>query len=248
MQHLCCPARRRDQIRLMTLGKLQCGAALAFLCLTTACQTGFDPAMQGGAAGYDAIALPPGQPLPTSYALRRGDVVSVEVFQEPDLTQTKIAIDNGGNLNLPLIGEVQAAGLSAAELSQIIQQAYGQRYLRDPKVTVVVNDSQPYTFSVEGHVALPGVFPHTEGMTLLAAIAQARSPTQVAKLDQVVVFRTVDGQRVGGVFDLDAIRTGSMADPLIVPGDVVVVGYSQLRGAYRDILQAAPLIGVFRPF
>lgn len=227
---------------------LQNCAALALLGLFSACQSGFDPAVESGSAGYDAIAVPADQSLPTRYALRRGDVVSVEVFQEPELTQTRITIDNGGNLNLPLIGEIQAAGVSAADLGRTIQQAYGRRYLRDPQVTVVVNESQPYTYSVEGQVALPGVYAHAEGMTLLGAIAQARSPTQVARLDQIVVFRTVEGQRIGGVFDLQAIREGSLPDPVIMPGDVIVVGYSQLRGTYRDILQAAPLIGVFRPF
>jgi len=59
------------------------------------------------------------------------------------------------------------------------------------------------------------------------------------------VFRTVDGQRLGGRFDLTEIRAGRMPDPQLVPGDVVVVGFSSLRGIYRDILQLAPLVGTF---
>ena len=66
-----------------------------------------------------------------------------------------------------------------------------------------------------------------------------------AKLDEVLVFRTVNGERLGGRFDLTEIRSGRMPDPLIFPGDVVVVGFSSLRGIYRDILQVTPLIGTF---
>ncbi len=63
-----------------------------------------------------------------------------------------------------------------------------------------------------------------------------------------MVFRTLNGQRMGAVFDLRRIRTGSAPDPQIVDGDVVVVGFSQLKGAYRDFLAATPLLGLFTIF
>lgn len=86
------------------------------------------------------------------------------------------------------------------------------------------------------------------GATLLEALARAQSPTDTARLDQVVVFRTVAGQRMGAVFDLRRIRVGLDADPRILGGDTVVVGFSQVKGLFRDFLSAAPLLAVFRPF
>jgi len=61
----------------------------------------------------------------------------------------------------------------------------------------------------------------------------------------VLVFRPVDGQRMGGRFDLTDVRAGRSADPRLMAGDVVVVGLSSTRSIYRDILQAAPLLGIF---
>ena len=181
------------------------------------------------------------------YNLQAGDLLSIRVFDEPDLSQDEVAIDNAGNLSLPLIGDVRAAGSSATQLAGAIEQAYGKRYLRNPRVSVAIKKSREMTVSVEGQVNLPGIYPWREGDTLLTAMAQARSPTDVARLDQVLVFRMVDGQRHGGQFDLQAIRAGGMPDLALAPGDVVVVGYSALRGAYKDVLQTAPLVAVLRP-
>ncbi len=211
-----------------------------------ACQAPLDPAVPVGQAGYDAIDS--AQPATAGqYSLQAGDILSIRVFDEPDLSQDEVAIDNAGNLSLPLIGDVTASGSSATQLARAIEQAYSARYLRNPRVSVAIKKAREMTVSVEGQVNLPGIYPWREGDTLLTAMAQARSPTDVARLDQVLVFRMVDGQRYGGQFDLQAIRAGRMPDLALAPGDVVVVGYSALRGAYKDILQTAPLVAVLRP-
>jgi polysaccharide export outer membrane protein len=62
------------------------------------------------------------------------------------------------------------------------------------------------------------------------------------------VFRVIDGHRTGAVFDLNSIRAGREPDPELIGGDVVVVGFSSVKGAFRDFLTAAPLLSVFRPF
>ena len=84
--------------------------------------------------------------------------------------------------------------------------------------------------------------------TLLEAIARAKSPTRVARLDQVVVFRMINGQRAGAVFDLRKIRDGEAPDPQLQGGDIVVVGFSAVKGAFRDFLSAAPLLSLFQIF
>ena len=120
--------------------------------------------------------------------------------------------------------------------------------MRNPRVTVALVGSVAQLVTVEGQVQAPGVYPLGRNETLLTSLARAGSPTQLAALDQVVVFRTLNGQRMGAVFDLRKIRTGSAPDPQIVDGDVVVVGFSQLKGAYRDFLAATPLLGLFTIF
>lgn len=222
-------------------------ASLAFAAIAlAACQPTLDPVVPAGEAAYQTIAVP--EPMPTSYSLQAGDTVSVLVFQEPDLTQEKMLIDRSGNLYLPLIGTVKAAGESPSDLARQIEHSYGMRYLRRPSVAVRIDDTVKQTVSVEGEVELPGVYEVRPGQTLLAALAMARSPKRTAKLDQVLIFRQINGVRTGALFDITAIRSGQADDPMIMAGDVVVVGFSAVRGGYRDILQAAPLFNVFTQF
>lgn len=221
--------------------------ALAGL-FVSACQPGINPVVPSGASGYAAIADGAADLAPDRYSLQAGDRIGVNVFREPDLTVDDVLVDRAGNIALPLIGAVRAQGLSTTELAQFVQGQYGARYLRDPQISITLKESPQQTIAVEGQVALPGVYPFRPGHTLLTAMAQARSPTQTAQLNEVLVFRTINGQRVGGQFDLNAIRGGAMDDPALMPGDVVVVGFSEVRGIYRDILQTAPVLGIFRPF
>lgn len=220
---------------------------LAPFALLAACQPQLHPEVPAGAAAYDVLSAANADQS-GAYLLHSGDVVTVNVFQEPDLTQEEVAIDGSGNLYLPLIGEIRAEGLSQGELSQQIEQAYANGYLRNPRVAVVVKQALSATVSVEGDVMQPGVYTIQPGATLLTAMALARSPTRTAKMDQVLVFRMVNGQRMGARFDLTDIRSGTAPDPQILPGDVVVVGFSRVRGVWRDILEAAPLFNIFTRF
>ena len=113
---------------------------------------------------------------------------------------------------------------------------------------MAVTSAIPRSVTVEGQVGAPGVFALGRNDTLLSSLARAGSPTQLAKLNEVMVFRTVNGQRMGAVFDIGKIRVGAAPDPQIVDGDVVVVGYSALRGAFRDFLSVTPLINLFTVF
>ena len=222
-------------------------AMLAACLAAAACQTPLDPVVPDGQAGYDAVVIDPQTALPQRYTLAPGDVLSVAVFGEADLSVERIAVDNAGVVTLPLIGDVRAVGRSASELGAAIEAAYATNYLRDPRVSVAVLEARDRTIAVEGEVEQPGVFSYAEGQTLLSALALARSPTDTAKLDEVMIFRTVDGERTAGRFDLRAIRGGRMPDVALVPGDVVVVGYSSVRGAWQDVLRAVPVFGIFRP-
>src|SRR6185503_2714179 len=126
-------------------------------------------------------------------------------------------------------------------------QQLGERYLKNPQVSVVVANSASQKVTVEGEVAEPGVYDLKGTTTLLQTLALAKGETRSAKLNQVVIFRNVNGQRMGAVFDIAAIRTGKAADPQILGNAIVGVGFSKARRMWSDILNAVPIIGLFRP-
>lgn len=224
------------------------GGPVVVVLVAAACQQGNDPVVPTGDAGYAAISTAEASPQPARYPLAPGDVISVRVFEEAELSVEEIALDNAGVVSLPLIGDVRASGLTATELANAIEAAYAADYVRDPRVAVLVKKTQLRTIAVEGEVAQPGVYPYAEGQTLLTALALGRSPTEKARLDEVMVFRVVDGQRMAGRFDVRAIRGGRMPDVPLLPGDTVVVGFSATRGAFLDAIRALPVIGIFRPW
>ncbi|WP_284053347.1 polysaccharide biosynthesis/export family protein [Stakelama marina] len=208
--------------------------------------------LPSGDAAYAMFPEPDLTRQATSYEIGPLDVLSITVFQEPDLsfsgTGNQLQVDAAGNISYPLLGTVRAAGKTALELSNEIAAALGRKYLVDPQVSVTVAASISQRVTVEGDVNKPGTYEINGTSTLLEALAQAESPTEVAKLDQIVIFRRVDGKRMGGVFNLNDIREGKAADPEIKGGDVIVVGFSAVKGAFRDLFKAAPFFNVFRYF
>lgn len=225
-----------------TLLVLGAGALLA------GCQPTLKSTLPTGEAGYQAIAVAPEVANPTRYVLQPGDKISIDVFQEAELSLASALVDEAGYVSVPLVGELQARGLTTNQLARELERAYASRYLREPNVNVTLLEASPRFMSVEGEVSEPGIYPVRPGYTLLSAMAVAGSPERTAKLDEVLIFRQVDGQRVGGRFDIQEIRAGRMADPQVLPGDVIVVGYSSVRGGYQDFLQLAPIFGIFTRF
>ena len=219
------------------------------LIMLAACGGPRPTSLPNGPSAYAVIPAPPEvAPEPVLRPLQAGDSISVQVFREPDLGVDKAVLDELGNVQLPLIGQIKASGQTAGELARSIEQRLGQRYLRNPRVTVAVTGAIPRSATVEGQIRSPGVFAITRNDTLITTLARAGSPTELAKLDEVMVFRTVNGQRTGAVFDLGKIRVGAAPDPQIIDGDVVIVGYSSLRGAFRDFLSVFPVLTVFTRF
>ncbi len=83
--------------------------------------------------------------------------------------------------------------------------------------------------------------------TLLGVISMAKGETDVATLKQVVVFRTVNGQRMGAVFDVASIRRGQADHPVMQGNDMVVVGSSAAKKFWKDVVTAAPVFNIFSP-
>ena len=183
-----------------------------------------------------------------SYKIGVLDVLSIRVFQEPELSFEQVAVDAAGTINYPLVGEITAVDKTVIELSDEIETRLGARFIRDPQVVVGVVSSAGQRVTVEGQVNEPGVYEVAGSSSLLESVARAKGLTNLAVDDEVVVFRVVEGQRMGAVFDLKAIREGRAADPQILGGDSIVVGFSAVRGIYQDFLRAAPIFNVFTRF
>lgn len=185
------------------------------------------------------------------YRIGPQDTLSVSVFQEPELSTTPnspLQVNANGNINMPLIGSVPAAGKTTTELSAYIAERLGKSYLRNPQVSVSVEGSVSQKVTVQGEVTQAGVYEIKGRTTLLEALALAKGETRVAALSEVVVFRSVNGQRMGALFDVKEIRRGRAEDPEIRGNDVVVVGLSKAKSIWRDVISTSPLLGIFRPF
>ena len=169
------------------------------------------------------------------------DTIQVTVFNVPDLSR-EMQVDASGRISMPLVGTVDARGKTAGELASAIEGALRGRYVRSPEVTINIKSSVSQVVTIDGQVSEPGLYPVTNQMTLLRAIASAKGLSEFARQDDVVILRTVDGRRMAGLYNIAAIRRGAYDDPAIYANDVVVVGDSPQRRLFRDFVSVAPLL------
>lgn len=199
---------------------------------------------------YNPANFGPPDPVPvapTSDVIGPGDKIRVTVFGVDSLSG-EYQVEQNGHINYPLIGDIEAQGQTSTDLAHALASKLGERDLRNPNVQVAIIEHAPQTITVEGAVNQPAMVQIPGRIGLLQAIALARGTSEDADPSQVVVFRKVGGQRMAAAFDLRAIRRDEAADPPIYPNDVVVVASSKNRRLIDKILQALPVIGVFRPF
>lgn len=182
------------------------------------------------------------------YRIGAFDRLNISVFQVPDLTFEKLQVDAAGNIQLPVIGVVPAAGRTTQELSVELARRLSESYLQNPQVTVIVAEAASQKVTVDGAVVQPGVYQMMGRTTLLQAVAMAKGPHRSANLSRVAVFRQVEGRRMVAVYDLKAIRRGRAEDPQILGDDVVVVDSSAVNTTIREVLGAMPAFAIFRPY
>jgi len=199
-----------------------------------------------GAAAYGVIsAAKPSQGSVADYRIGPLDKLDITVFEEPELSVKALQVDASGQIALPLVGSVEARGKKPTELSSELEKLFGEKYLKAPQVTVSVASSVSQRVSVQGEVTEPGVYQVSGPTTLLEVLSMAKGETDVAKLNEVVIFRNLNGQRMGAVFDVASIRRGNADDPAVQGNDMVVVGYSAARRFWQNVVRAAPILGVF---
>jgi polysaccharide export outer membrane protein len=174
------------------------------------------------------------------------DTLRIKVFQVQDLSGD-FQVDLLGNLDLPLVGTVKAADMTVAQLDEEISRRLGEKYLRNPDVSIGLVASARRQITVDGSVLGPGQYPMTGPTTLMQAIAMARGVTQEANPHRIAIFRQIDGKRMAAAFDLTEIRKGRMEDPQVYNGDIIIVDGSKIAQIQRQLLQTIPIVGLFNP-
>jgi len=143
------------------------------------------------------------------YRIARGDILSVAVFGEPDLTAGRKKVGNTGTVALTLAGEVPVVGLTILEAQSAIENSYREgRFLRNPQVSITVDESVPRTVSISGKINIPGrhEMPTDTVWTLKDLIIKAGGLQETARGTRVRITRTMpDGSL--RVFDKDVEST-----------------------------------------
>ncbi|MFZ1742045.1 MAG: polysaccharide biosynthesis/export family protein [Pontixanthobacter sp.] len=176
-----------------------------------------------------------------AYTVGRQEQLEVTVVDSERLSGTYLT-DAGGYIAFPFVGDLYVEGKTPNQIARMIADRLRGEYIIDPQVRVRPGQFAAPSISVGGQVASPGTYPAGTSQSLLRAVNNAGGLAEFAKVDDVLVMRTVNSQRYIGVYNIDAIQRGNYPDPLIYPGDVVTVGDSPGRRQLENILQFIPLL------
>jgi len=165
----------------------------------------------------------PAATVDADYKIGAQDVLRIDVWKEPDITRT-IPVRPDGKISLPLLSDIQAAGLTSHELGTSITKGL-EKYINNPQVTVTVMEINSRRVYLTGEVNHPGAIPLLPNMTVLQALSSGGGFTQFAKLKSIYVMRTEDGKQVKHPFNYKEVVKGNLAEQniLLQPGDVIVI-------------------------
>jgi polysaccharide biosynthesis/export protein len=217
-----------------------------------------------------AAPTPPVSPSPTrsaDYVVGSQDVLKVTVFDEPQLSGT-FRVDTDGTFTYPFIGRIKAAGETLRRVEGSLSKLLADGYVRNPQVTIDVEQYRSRSIFVVGEVRLPGKYALTGQMTLIEALAQAGSTTGTAGSDVLILrpAEKTDNALAPDAADVANVTRVSLADlqagrlqenVSLREGDTIfipkaerffVTGHVKSPGAYTHergmtVLQAVSLAG-----
>ncbi len=172
------------------------------------------------------------------YRIGAQDLLELQVFGAPDLNRT-VRVNSRGLISLPLIGMVQAGGLTSEQLESSLAEKLSKQYLQSPQVSVFIKEYTSQRVTVEGAVKKPGVYPLKGKATLLQTLAIAEGLTTVANPNDIKVLRTDQqtGSRTTLIFDLEKIRIGELRDPDVRNDDIVQVSESTGKAVAKELIE-----------
>lgn len=162
------------------------------------------------------------------YKIAVGDILLIKFFYYPNY-DIDVTVRPDGMVTIPLVGEVQAEGMTPSELEQVIRSKYA-KILVEPEVSVIVRYFAQQRIFVFGEVRSPGAIPYSGAMTIVDAIASAGGHSTSAKLSSVILMRRQpDGKYVGSRLNLQAMLEGKEPDiAYLMPQDIVYVPMSNI--------------------
>lgn len=155
------------------------------------------------------------------YRIGPQDVVQIDVWKEAEITRT-IPVRPDGKISLPLLNDVQAAGLTAMQLAGNIREGL-TKFLTNPQVTVTVTQINSRRVFVTGEVLRSGALPLLPNMTVLQALSSVGGFTQFARTKGIYILRNENGKQVKLPYNYKDVLKGNKEDILLQPGDVIVV-------------------------
>lgn len=157
------------------------------------------------------------------YKIGPQDLLKIDVWKEDQLTRS-VPVRPDGKITLPLLNDVQAAGLTPMELSTVIRDGL-KKYINEPQVTVTVTEINSRRIYVTGEVVRPGAYSLLPDMTVLQALSTSGGFTQFARVKGIYVLRTESGKQMKHAFNYKDAISGKKAQENLVlqPGDVIVI-------------------------
>lgn len=172
----------------------------------------------------------------TDYRINPADLLDFDMYGVPGMKRD-VRVNASGFVSLPLIGPVLVAGLTGQEAETVIAERYAEKYLQNPQVSLFIKEFTTQRITIEGAVLKPGIYPVMGSLSLLRALALAGGYAQYAELNAIMLYRYgANGERKAQTYDLEKVRAGEVADPEVLPDDVIVVQRSNSRTALRDSL------------
>jgi polysaccharide biosynthesis/export protein len=158
-----------------------------------------------------------------NYVIGAQDVLDINVWKEPDVSRI-VPVRPDGKISLPLLNDVQAAGLTPAQLAAQVTESL-KKYVTNPQVTVIVATINSQRVYILGEVTRPGAFPLLPGMSVLQALSSAGGFTQFAKVKSIFVRRVENGKESKYPFNYRDVINGKKPeqDILLKAGDTIVV-------------------------
>ncbi|HWR52236.1 MAG TPA: polysaccharide biosynthesis/export family protein [Bryobacteraceae bacterium] len=163
-------------------------AAPAFAQQTSSGQAPAQAPKAESPAGLTAPSALPASVDPNKFDLGAEDVIYVRVWREPDLTGIHV-VRPDGNITMPLIGEIKAAGQTPMKLASQIADQLGKEYMKDPQVTVAVQQVRSKRYYVSGEVMRPGAYPLVVPTTVFEALTLAGGFREFANKKKITIIR-----------------------------------------------------------
>jgi polysaccharide biosynthesis/export protein len=206
------------------MAKFVCLAAISIAVLlfsTEARQTDANAPAQATIPAVPSSAAKPAATDP-NYIIGAQDVLDINVWKEEQLTKT-VPVRPDGRISLPLLNDVQAAGLTPTQLGSLITEDL-KKFVTNPQVTVIVREINSQRIYLLGEVGRAGAYPLLPGMTVLQALSSAGGFTQFANLKKIYVLRVENGKQQKLPFNYkEALSKGGDQNIFLKAGDTIVV-------------------------